>query len=276
MITGSAEAAITPLGVAGFTSAKALSFRNPVSRHGRVAHSIRTAMASCWAKGPGWLFEELEHARRRGRDLCRARRVRHEQRRVPYYGTHRKGEGAVRCMELALKDAGVAKTDIGYINAHGTSPMADAIETKAIKQVFGEQAYKIAVSSTKSTTGHLLGAAGGIEAVFSILWPCTRACFRRPSILRILIGLRSRLLIRTRRLGRSPKVVLSNSASAGSMPAPCCSTRLNSYFFRAQQVHCIPGHVTQPSNACWATASRARALLLEEALTHESYSWQAL
>ncbi|HRB82588.1 MAG TPA: hypothetical protein PK614_10060, partial [Nitrospira sp.] len=79
------------------------------------------------------------------------------------------GEGAVRCMEMALKDAGVAKTDIGYINAHGTSTMADAIETKAIKHVFGEQAYRIPVSSTKSMTGHLLGAAGGIEAVFSIL-----------------------------------------------------------------------------------------------------------
>jgi 3-oxoacyl-[acyl-carrier-protein] synthase II len=79
------------------------------------------------------------------------------------------GEGAVRCMEMALKDAGVAKTEIGYINAHGTSTMADAIETKAIKQVFGEQAFQIPVSSTKSMTGHLLGAAGGIEAVFSIL-----------------------------------------------------------------------------------------------------------
>jgi len=72
-------------------------------------------------------------------------------------------------MEMAIKDAGVAKTDIGYINAHGTSTMADAIETKAIKHVFGEQAYRIPVSSTKSMTGHLLGAAGGIEAVFSIL-----------------------------------------------------------------------------------------------------------
>ncbi|MDQ1290616.1 MAG: 3-oxoacyl-[acyl-carrier-protein] synthase, partial [Nitrospirota bacterium] len=79
------------------------------------------------------------------------------------------GEGAVRCMELALKDAGIAKDQIGYINAHGTSTMADAIETRAIKQVFGQQAYKIPVSSTKSMTGHLLGAAGGIEAVFSIL-----------------------------------------------------------------------------------------------------------
>jgi 3-oxoacyl-[acyl-carrier-protein] synthase II len=79
------------------------------------------------------------------------------------------GEGAVRCMELALKDAAIGKDQIDYINAHGTSTMADAIETKAIKQVFGDRAYRIPVSSTKSMTGHLLGAAGGIEAVFSIL-----------------------------------------------------------------------------------------------------------
>jgi 3-oxoacyl-[acyl-carrier-protein] synthase II len=79
------------------------------------------------------------------------------------------GEGAVRCMELALKDAGINRDQIGYINAHGTSTMADAIETRAIKQVFGEQAFRIPVSSTKSMTGHLLGAAGGIEAVFSLL-----------------------------------------------------------------------------------------------------------
>jgi 3-oxoacyl-[acyl-carrier-protein] synthase II len=72
-------------------------------------------------------------------------------------------------MELAIKDAGIAKEDVGYINAHGTSTFADKIETQAIKQVFGERAYRIPVSSTKSMTGHLLGAAGGIEAVFSVL-----------------------------------------------------------------------------------------------------------
>jgi 3-oxoacyl-[acyl-carrier-protein] synthase II len=72
-------------------------------------------------------------------------------------------------MELALKDAGISRDQIGYINAHGTSTMADAIETRAIKRVFGEQAFRIPVSSTKSMTGHLLGAAGGIEAVFSLL-----------------------------------------------------------------------------------------------------------
>ncbi|MGH9892494.1 MAG: beta-ketoacyl-[acyl-carrier-protein] synthase family protein, partial [bacterium] len=79
------------------------------------------------------------------------------------------GEGAVRCMDMAIRDAGVNKSDIGYINAHATSTIADKIETLAIKKVFGEQAYRIPVSSTKSMTGHLLGAAGGIEAVFSLL-----------------------------------------------------------------------------------------------------------
>jgi 3-oxoacyl-[acyl-carrier-protein] synthase II len=72
-------------------------------------------------------------------------------------------------MELVIKDAGIAKTDVGYINAHGTSTMADTIETRAIKHVFGDAAYRIPVSSTKSMTGHLLGAAGGIEAIFSVL-----------------------------------------------------------------------------------------------------------
>jgi 3-oxoacyl-[acyl-carrier-protein] synthase II len=79
------------------------------------------------------------------------------------------GEGAIRCMNLAIKDAGIVKTDVGYINAHATSTFADKVETQAIKHVFGEAAYRIPVSSTKSMTGHLLGAAGGVEAIFSVL-----------------------------------------------------------------------------------------------------------
>ena len=170
MIAGGAEAAITPLGVAGFASAKALSFRNDdPTKASRPFDKDRDGVVL--GEGAGVVvLEELEHARARGARIY-AEVIGYAMNSDAYHITAppEEGEGAVRCMEMALKDAGVAKTDIGYINAHGTSTMADAIETKAIKHVFGEQAYRIPVSSTKSMTGHLLGAAGGIEAVFSIL-----------------------------------------------------------------------------------------------------------
>ena len=170
MIAGGAEAAITPLGVAGFASAKALSFRNDdPTKASRPFDKDRDGFVL--GEGAGVVvLEELEHARARGARIY-AEVIGYAMNSDAYHITAppEEGEGAVRCMEMALKDAGVAKTDIGYINAHGTSTMADAIETKAIKHVFGEQAYRIPVSSTKSMTGHLLGAAGGIEAVFSIL-----------------------------------------------------------------------------------------------------------
>ena len=170
MIAGGAEAAITPLGVAGFASAKALSFRNDdPTKASRPFDKDRDGFVL--GEGAGVVvLEELEHARARGARIY-AEVIGYAMNSDAYHITapREEGEGAVRCMEMALKDAGVAKTDIGYINAHGTSTMADAIETKAIKHVFGEQAYRIPVSSTKSMTGHLLGAAGGIEAVFSIL-----------------------------------------------------------------------------------------------------------
>ncbi|HEU4684955.1 MAG TPA: beta-ketoacyl-ACP synthase II [Nitrospira sp.] len=170
MVAGGAEAAITRLGVAGFAAAKALSFRNAEpTRASRPFDKDRDGFVL--GEGAGVIvLEEAQHARRRGARIY-AEVIGYGMNSDAYHITapSEGGEGAVRCMELALKDAGIAKDEVGYINAHGTSTMADAIETKAIKQVFGERAYRIPVSSTKSMTGHLLGAAGGIEAVFSIL-----------------------------------------------------------------------------------------------------------
>jgi len=170
MVAGGAEAAVTPLGVAGFASAKALSFRNDEpTKASRPFDKDRDGFVL--GEGAGVVvIEELTHALRRGVRIY-GEIIGYGMNSDAYHITAppEEGEGAVRCMELALKDAGIERNQIGYINAHGTSTMADAIETRAIKQVFGEQAFRIPVSSTKSMTGHLLGAAGGIEAVFSIL-----------------------------------------------------------------------------------------------------------
>jgi 3-oxoacyl-[acyl-carrier-protein] synthase II len=170
MLAGGSEAATTPLCLAGFAAARALSRRNDEpQRASRPFDRDRDGFVL--GEGAGVLvLEELETARHRGARIY-SELVGYAMTSDAHHITAPPddGYGAVRCMELALKDAGLSKDDVGYINAHATSTFADKIETKAIKQVFGERAYRIPVSSTKSVTGHLLGAAGGVEAIFSVL-----------------------------------------------------------------------------------------------------------
>lgn len=170
-VTGGAEAAIYPAGVGGFNSMHALSTRNDDPEHASRPFS---ASRDGFVMGEGsvvLILEELEHAKARGAKIY-AEVAGGGMSADAYHltATHPEGLGAILSMRNALEDAGMKPEDIDYINVHGTStPVGDISEVKAIVEVFGEQAHKLNISSTKSMTGHLLGATGALEAMFSVL-----------------------------------------------------------------------------------------------------------
>ena len=181
MITGGAEAPIVNMAIAGFTANTALTTNEDPATASRPFDKNRDGFVI--GEGAGIvILEELEHAKARGAKIYAE---------VIGYGAtgdaHHitapapEGEGAARAMQMALDTAGVTPSKVDYINAHGTStPYNDLFETQAVKTVFGEHAYKLAMSSTKSMTGHLLGAAGGVEAIFTVL--AIKECILPPTI----------------------------------------------------------------------------------------------
>ncbi len=171
MVCGGTESTITPLAVSGFANMKALSTRNDEPKKAsRPFDKDRDGFII--GEGAGvMVLEEYEHAKNRGAEIL-AEFAGFGMSDDAYHFTapDPKGRGAVYAIKMAVDDAKITPNDIDYINAHGTSThFNDIIETKAIKEVLGEHAYNVAISSTKSVTGHLLGAAGGVEAVFSVL-----------------------------------------------------------------------------------------------------------
>jgi len=170
IVTGGAEAALYPAGVGGFNSMHALSTRNDDPTHASRPFSGSRDGFVMGEGSAALILEEYEHAKARGAKIY-AEVIGGGMSADAYHitATHPEGLGARLVMENAIKDAGIKPEDVDYINAHGTStPVGDVSEVKAIKDVFGEHAYKLNVSSTKSMTGHLLGATGALEALFCV------------------------------------------------------------------------------------------------------------
>jgi 3-oxoacyl-[acyl-carrier-protein] synthase II len=165
MFAGGAEAAIVPIGIGGFCAMKAMSTRNDDPKHSsRPFDKDRDGFVM--GEGAGVIvLEELEHAKKRGANIyCEIAGYGNTADAHHLTAPSPDGEGAARCMKMALRSGGMKIEDVNYINAHGTStPQGDVCETRAIKAVFGERAKKVAISSTKGATGHMLGAAGAVE-----------------------------------------------------------------------------------------------------------------
>ncbi len=171
MVAGGAEMATTPLGIGGFAAARALSTRNDdPERASRPWDQDRDGFVLSDGAGV-MMLEEYEHAKARGAHIyCEVAGFAWNADAYHMTQPSQDGAGAAKCMLRALNDAGVNPEEVGYINAHGTStPAGDLAETQGLKKAFGDHAYKLLVNSTKSMTGHLLGAAGGIEGVFTAL-----------------------------------------------------------------------------------------------------------
>lgn len=229
MVAGGAEAAICRLGIAGFVACKALStgFNETPERASRPYDRDRDGFVM--GEGSGIVvLEELEHARARGARIY-AEVVGYGMSGDAYHVTapSSDGDGAYRCMSAALKRAGISAADIDYVNAHGTStPLGDEIELRAVERLLGNAAARLTMSSTKSAVGHLLGAAGAVEAIFSILAIRDQVCpptlnLDNPSV-ETVIDLAPKKAVR-----RTVNTVLSNSFGFGGTNASLVMRRFD-------------------------------------------------